>query len=98
MKQKQQIIVQVKGSGESKQKAFASALSKVQQEILRNNGNIILRLEPVDMKVISTHHSVTTEKFLFIFFPRKREVYTVTLDITVDMSFVDISQVEFNAD
>lgn len=95
MKQTQQITVRVTGQGDSKQKAFSSALSQIQREVLKNTNNIILRIEPLDLAVISHKHEITTEKFLFFFFARQKAFYQVTLDVTVMLSFVDLNQVGF---
>lgn len=97
MKKSQQLTVRVKGKGDSKQKAFATALSQVQREVLKNTSNVILRIEPLDLQVVDAKENITTEKFLFFFLPRKRQFYEVTLDITVDMTFIDLNGIEFTS-
>ena len=59
--------VAVSGKGDTKAKAFADALSRVQHEVLRNANKILLRIEPQDVKVVRALERVTTEKFLFFF-------------------------------
>ena len=95
MKLQQQVTVKVTGEGESKQQAFARALSSIQKEILKNNTNIILRIEPVDVSVITATVTHRTEKFLYFFLPRKRSLYSITLDVTVDICLLDMNQVDF---
>ncbi|CRH35998.1 hypothetical protein BN1183_CJ_00860 [Pantoea ananatis] len=56
--------VAVSGKGDTKAKAFADALSRVQHEVLRNANKILLRIEPQDVKVVRARERVTTEKFL----------------------------------
>lgn len=97
MKKNQRILVRVKGTGDSKQKAFAAALGQVQKEVLKNSSNIILRIEPLDVQVVTAKEEATTERFLFFFLPRKRMFYEFTLDVSVDMSFVDLSDIDFTA-
>ncbi|MWN32230.1 MULTISPECIES: DUF4312 family protein [unclassified Gilliamella] len=97
MKKNQQMVVKVKGHGDSKQRAFATALSQVQKEVLKNTHNIMLRIEPLDIQVVSAIEKITTERFLFIFLPRKKTLYEVTLDVSVDISFIDLSEIEFSA-
>lgn len=95
MKNNQQMTVRVKGAGNSKQKAFATALGQVQREVLKNSCNIILRIEPLDVSVVSAFADISTEKFLFFFLPRKKEFYEITLDVVIDVTFVDMSHIEF---
>lgn len=97
MKENQQTTVRVQGTGNSKQRAFAAALSGVQSEVLKNNYNIILRIEPLDVQVVSATEKTITEKFLFFFFPRKKETYSVVLDVSVDLCFVDMSKINFTS-
>ncbi|WP_392566690.1 DUF4312 family protein [Utexia brackfieldae] len=97
MKDCQQLTVRVQGSADSKQRAFALALSSVQKEVLKNNTNIIIRIEPVDVAVVSATEKITTEKFLFFFLSRQRASYSITLDVTVDVCFIDITKINFAA-
>lgn len=97
MKNNQQMTVQVRGSGNSKQRAFAAALAQVQREVLKNSSNIILRIQPMDLEIVSATESVSTERFLFLFLPRKKEVYDVILNVTIDVAFVDIKNVNFTS-
>lgn len=97
MKKIQQISVRVKGNGDSKQKAFATALSQIQRTVLQNTSNVVLRIEPLDVQVVSATESVTVERFLFVFLPRKRAFYEITLDVSVELSFVDLSEITFTS-
>ena len=96
MKQQSIMTIQVSGQGDTKQRAFASALAQVQGTILKNTQDVILRIEPLDIVVIKASSTVTMEKFLFFFLPRKREVYTVVLDISVDITLIKVDSVEFH--
>lgn len=98
MKKQQQMTIRVKGSGNSKQNAFAIALSQVQQEVTKKINNILLRIEPVDIQVICASESITTERFLFFFLPRKKLDYRITLDVVVDVTFVDINTIAFKSE
>ncbi|XKM14347.1 DUF4312 family protein [Orbaceae bacterium ac157xtp] len=97
MKKNQQITVQVTGKGDSKQKAFAIALQQVQKQVLKNANTILLRIEPLNVEVVNATEQFTTERFLFLFLPRKRAFYEVTLDVTVELSFVDLDSVKFTS-
>ncbi|MFJ5161022.1 DUF4312 family protein [Pantoea sp. NPDC088449] len=97
MKQQYEMQVKVQGKGESKAKAFADALSRVQQQVLRTSQKILLRIEPIDVRVLRAQESVRREKFLFFFLARERRSYSVELEITVSVTVIDTEKVEFTA-
>lgn len=97
MKQQYVTQVTVQGTGDTKAKAFADALSRVQQQVLRTTQKILLRIEPQDVRVLRAQERVKTEKFLFFFLARERRNYSVELEITVSVTVIDTEQVEFTA-
>ncbi|OCG19505.1 cytoplasmic protein [Gilliamella sp. Fer1-1] len=97
MKKQEQILVRVKGHGDSKQRTFSNALSQVQKEVLKNTNNILLRIEPIDIQVVSAIEKIVMERFLFIFLPRKKTFYEITLDVSVNVTFIDLNDIEFTS-
>ena len=97
MKQQYVTQVTVEGKGDSKAKAFADALSRVQNQVLRATQKILLRIEPEDVRVLNARESVKTEKFLFFFLARQRRTYSIELEITVSVTVFDTEQVTFTA-
>jgi len=95
MKQQLTTTVRVEGKGENKAAAFSSALSQVQRTVLKSTQNILLRIEPQDVKVITAEETVKREKFLFFFLVRERKSYYVALDITVNLTAINTDQVVF---
>ena len=96
MKQQLTTTVRVEGKGENKAAAFSSALSQVQRTVLKASvNNVLLRIEPQDVKVIKAEESVKREKFLFFFLAREKKSYYVALDITVNLTVIDTEQVVF---
>lgn len=87
--------VAVSGKGDTKAKAFADALSRVQHEVLRNANKILLRIEPQDVKVVRALERVTTEKFLFFFLARERRHFSVDLEVTINVTCLDGDKVDF---
>lgn len=87
--------VRVSGKGATRQQAFAAALGQVQTTLLRETQQVLLRIEPQDVSVVDARERSWTERFLFIFLPRQRHEFSVTLDITVNMVTLDTSQVNF---
>ncbi|MEZ9522997.1 DUF4312 family protein [Enterovibrio norvegicus] len=95
MKEQLTTDVVVSGKGETKQQAFAAALSQIQPTLLKNNQKVLLRIEPLDVKVLEAEEKVRTEKFLFFFLPRERRQYCVKLEVTVSLTHIDVEQVDF---
>ena len=95
MKEQYTTQVQVKGKGDSKEKAFANALGNVQNTVLKSTQNILLRIEPQDVTLLNAELSVKNEKFLFFFLPRERKTYSVELDITVNVTIINTDKVVF---
>ncbi|MDN5680663.1 MAG: DUF4312 family protein [Ewingella sp.] len=95
MKQQLTTTVRVEGKGENKAAAFSAALSQVQRTVLKSTNNILLRIEPQDVKVITAEETVRKEKFLFFFLARERKSYYVVLDITVNMTAIETDKVVF---
>ncbi|MGU5728642.1 DUF4312 family protein [Aeromonas jandaei] len=87
--------VTVSGKGTTRQQAFASALSQVQPTLLKDNQQVLLRIEPVDVQVLKAEESVRVEKFLFFFLPRQRREYRVQLEIKVQVTSLDVARVTF---
>ncbi len=95
MKKSIETVVRVTGQGDTKQKAIADALNSIQKTVLKDNSDIILRIEPKDVEVISAHSQSRTEKFLFIFLLRKREHFRVVLDVSLDVTLLSVNEIPF---
>lgn len=87
--------VVVNGKGATRQQAFASALTQVQPNLLKDNPRVMLRIEPLEVQVLKAEKSVRVEKFLFFFLPRQRHEFRVQLEITVKVTSLDADKVAF---
>lgn len=96
MKQQFTTTVSVSGKGDTKSKAFADALSQVQGAVLKNSPHILLRIEPQDIKVICAEVSTRKEAFLFLFLKRERHAYRVTIEVTVNVTAINLEHVTFD--
>ncbi|CAK9886122.1 MAG: hypothetical protein XXXJIFNMEKO3_02546 [Candidatus Erwinia impunctatus] len=96
MKQQYTTTVNVKGKGESKARAFADALSKVQQTVLKSTSQVLLRIDPLDVKVVQATQQVKREKFLFFFLARERNSFGIELEITISVTAIDTETVHFS--
>lgn len=88
-------VVTVEGKGDSKKAAFAAALGSVQKQVLKGNDDVLLRIEPVDVEITKAKEIIETERFMFLFFPREKKTYEVTLKVTVNIADVSLEQVVF---
>ncbi|HHQ6560481.1 TPA: DUF4312 family protein [Serratia fonticola] len=95
MKETYTTSVNVEGKGDSKAKAFAGALANVQGVILKSTNNVLLRIEPQDVKILKAEERTTKEKFLFFFLARERKSYAVSLEITVNVTIINTEKVVF---
>lgn len=95
MKESREIKVQVSGQGKTKNEAFSSALNQIQKTILKQHDQLILRIEPVDIEVLKSEYNEKTERFLFLFFPRVKTNYFVSLEVTVDVTLFSLEDVDF---
>ncbi|SJZ83992.1 conserved hypothetical protein EF_0831/AHA_3912 [Pilibacter termitis] len=87
--------ITVQGEGENKKAAFASALNKIQSKVLKESEDVILKIEPIDINILSAEKQVVHEKFLFFFFPRERVSYSVSLEIEVEITRFDAESVQY---
>ncbi|EDS6440432.1 DUF4312 family protein [Salmonella enterica subsp. VII serovar 1,40:g,z51:--] len=97
MKEQFTTTVRVKGKGDSKARAFADALNHVQSAVMRESPYILLRIEPQDVRIVQAHESVRKETFLFFFLRRERRTYSVELDVTVNVTAINLDRVDFVA-
>ncbi len=96
MKRQFTTTVNVRGKGDSKSKAFADALSRVQSAVLAAEKKVLLRIEPQEVAVVQAQQRVTREKFFFFFLARERSQFQVELAITVNVTAIDPEQVAFS--
>lgn len=58
-------------------------------------GNMIIRIEPVNVNVIEAKETSYIERFFFFFFPRQRSKYSVVLDVEINLFLLDVGQITF---
>lgn len=94
-KEKQQTVF-VSGKGESKTHAFASALSNIQRELMKNKELVLLQATPVDVELVKAELNSKKERFLFFFLPRENNTYYVELNVQVKLTYIDYEDVLFS--
>lgn len=95
MKDQFTTTVSVSGKGDSKVKAFADALNQVQSRVMQSTPHILLRIEPQDVKVVHARVTVRKEAFLFFFLRRERHAFSVELEVTVNVTAINLDKVDF---
>ncbi len=89
--------VRVTGRGSTRSQAFADALSGVQRAVIAGSEQVLLRIEPQQISVVEAIEIKRIEKFLFFFLPRERIRCSVKLDVTVNVTAIDLEKVNFTA-
>ncbi|KRK78031.1 hypothetical protein FC67_GL001365 [Companilactobacillus alimentarius DSM 20249] len=87
--------VRVYGEGETRQRAFANALSNIRKEIVQDEGQVTLQIIPKNVHVLSAERVSYQEKFLFFFFKRTRVNYKIALNIDVELNAIDLRAIDF---
>jgi len=88
--------VRIEGKGDSKEKALNIALGNIQKKVMKEyKGNMIIRIEPVDVDVVEAKEFSYIERFLFLFFPRQRSKYSVVLDVDINLFLLDVEEINF---
>ena len=95
MKEQFTTTVRVKGKGDAKARAVADALNHVQAAVMKASPHILLRIEPQDVQVVQAQEAVRKEAFLFFFLRRERRTYSVELDVTVNVTAINLDRVDF---
>jgi len=75
----------LEGQGETEREALQHILGQVKPRLEVQGGEILLRIEPRDMKIVDASIRIYTEKFMGILFPRERKLYTIRAQVTVSV-------------
>ncbi len=97
MKEQFTTTVRVTGKGEAKARAFADALNHVQGAVMKASPHLVLRIEPQAVPVVQARETVRKEAFLFVFLRRERRTYSVELEVTVNVTAINLDKVDFVA-
>lgn len=86
------LTVQIDGSSkDGLRDAVNVAFSRLQSVVNKElNNEIMLYMKPVSVNVISKDEEEYTERFLFIFFPRKKIKTAISLSVTVEVATLAI--------
>lgn len=83
------------GSGDTKEGAFNKIFGQIKHVVARQTSDLVVRIEPVRIEVVSSTESMYKERLFGLFFPRTRTRYDITVDIQVRLGVVDVASIPF---
>ena len=80
----------LESSGNSKKKIYSNIFQNLRQEVFDDISGIILKIEPEEVYKLKEEKNEYTEKFLWLFMPRKKVEYKVKLKIVVSIKYIQL--------
>ncbi|USG64217.1 DUF4312 family protein [Brevibacillus ruminantium] len=87
--------LRLSGSADTKEGAFNKIFGQIKQVVARQTSDLVVRIEPVHMELVSATESIHKERLFGLFFPRTRAKYDITVDIQVRLGVVDVASIPF---
>lgn len=85
------ITVELSGSSlKSKEDAVNNAFSSMRAKIAEKSDAIIVGIRPTAIEVVKLQTQPYTERFLFLFFPRKKEKVVITMKVQAELQTLEI--------
>ncbi len=85
------LTVEITGvSTKSKEDAINQAFGNLRAEVSKVYQDLIVYMKPLGVQVKNIEEYEYTERFLFIFWPRKRARVKITLVVTVEVSLLQV--------
>ncbi|WP_134684062.1 DUF4312 family protein [Brevibacillus migulae] len=95
MYKEQVVTLTLSGAAETKEGAFNKIFGQIKTAISKQVSEVIVRIEPQEVEVLSAKEAIHTEKFLGFLFPRQRTTYEITAKISVRLGIIEVSKIEF---
>ena len=83
------------GRGATREVALSRLMSLIQGTVRKSVQGLPIRIEPKDVEIVSADVTRYTERFLGLLFPRERFTYTLKANVTVQVSVLDVNEIEF---
>jgi len=83
------------GTDKTKERALINAISGLQQKVSKKHKGIIIRIEPLEFKFLEGEQQIRREKFMFFFWGRDVNKFTVKIEITARVVFIDVEEFDF---
>lgn len=86
----EQCSYNIKGNGETEEKAVEETFKYLRQEIAEKFKKPIIAIRTVDYIVNNINKEETEEAYLYVFMKRKRINYDIEVTIEVEIDYVDL--------
>ncbi|MDA5110671.1 MULTISPECIES: DUF4312 family protein [Brevibacillus] len=83
------------GSAETKEGAFNKIFAQIKHAIARETSDLVVRIEPLAVEVVSATETSYRERLFGLFFPRTRTRYEITADVSVRLGLVRLQEIPF---
>lgn len=89
------MTLRLSGRAETKEGAFNKIFGQIKQMVARQTSDLVVRIEPVAVEVVTATQTIQKERLFGLFFPRTRTNYDITVDIQVRLGVVEIETIRF---
>ena len=83
-----QVTITLSATGKSKDDAVGKIFANLKKEIYKKVSGILIQMEPKDVFIDKIDEKEYTEKFLFLFMPRKKKEVRLTASIVVNVKYI----------
>lgn len=86
--------VNCEGHGETTISAISSALGNISKNLLKNHSKkVFLKVTPKEIQSIQLEEYISTEYFLFFFFPKFKKEFVAKININVLIETIEIDSI-----
>lgn len=85
----------VKASGTSLEDTVGKLFQIMRKQIFKEFGKPIIQMEAQEVYFEDVQAKHTTERFMFLFWPRERVDYTITARIAVNVKYLNVTKEDF---
>lgn len=87
--------IEISGKGPTRDQAIGNAIGSIKNTVFKELEELIVRIEPNQMKVLEAVMSERKERFMFILFPRIKRAFKVKLHVEVELMLLDTTTVSW---
>jgi uncharacterized protein (TIGR03578 family) len=89
------VSASIVGKGDTKERALSDVFRQVPQSVREKVPGTCFRIQPVGVTVSDAVEFSKREKFLGLLFARTRIEFSITAQVVVEVSFIDLEEVRF---
>ena len=84
----------LESSGKSKEEVFGNMFAVLRRRVYREVPGVVLHMEPLEVYILDENKQDYTERFLWLFMPRKKSSYTIKAMVVVLIKYIELSNGE----